>query len=271
MRVPHVNGLSAGVSRVAGQLGRLPSDPSKPRIRLAEIATATRHYPPVSVDWGSRVLSWPMYLNDSLGDCVIAEIGHQIESASFDADGTAMLVTDQDILAGYEAVGGYVPGDPATDNGCVIQDALAYWRSTGIGGHKCVAFASADLGNQAELMQGVAAFGSLDIGISVSQGDMDAFESGRPWDTSYSAGSVLGGHAVEVVAYDQDGGLVVTWGQLQRFTWDWFRQAADEAWIVILPEWWEQRAVSPSGFSMHRLGVRLHELTGAPNPFPQAG
>ena len=62
---------------------------------------------------------WPMYSNDQLGCCTCSSTGHMIEAASRYGQGATIEVTDSDILAEYERVGGYVPGDPSTDNGAV--------------------------------------------------------------------------------------------------------------------------------------------------------
>ena len=255
--------------RQAGLLGRKPNDPAKPRIRASELVPTWHpsfRPPPRQLDWYSHVASWPVYLNDQIGDCCFAEVGHQIESASTYV-GTAVEVSDQDVLAFYEMFG-YVPGDPSTDNGAVIQDVLGAWRSTGIGGHRCLAFAEVDVTNLGEVKKACALFSSLDLGITVTQGDVDAFNSGQPWSTAYAAGADAGGHSVELAGYDPFGGWVVTWGALQRFTWAWWKRAVQEAWLVVMPEWLNASEVAPSGCDLHRLGVLMQAMTGDPNPFP---
>lgn len=254
---------------MAGKLGRLPNRATQPRLRLAQFATAVPP-PPASANWYSRVLSWPMYANDSVGDCTCAEIGHTVGSASAYTS-SEVEFTDQQILAVYSAVTGYNPADPSTDQGAVIQDVLTYWRKTGIAGHKLLAFAEVDVSNRTEVMQAAAAFGSLDLGHTVTSGDMSAFDGGKAWSTSYAAGPVEGGHSTELVGYDSGGGWLVTWGQVQRFTWAWWQARMEEAWLPILPEWMDAQGESPSGFDLHGLGQRMADLTGDPNPFPAPG
>src|SRR5581483_817640 len=98
----------------------------------------------------SKVTTWPMYDNDEFGDCVWAAIGHQIQAFSAYGFGTVITVTNADVLAGYSAVTGFKPNDPSTDNGTVVQDALNYWRKTGIAGHKILAFAQVNHRNRTE-------------------------------------------------------------------------------------------------------------------------
>src|SRR5271167_2242956 len=66
-------------------------------------------------------------LNVSLGDCTCAAVGHALQVWSYAADGSILTPPDSDIEALYEAVGGYVPGDPNTDQGAVEQEVLKYW------------------------------------------------------------------------------------------------------------------------------------------------
>ena len=96
---------------------------------------------PEEVSWITHVNHWPMYGNDSVGDCVAAAAGHHIQQWTNYA-GNEICVSPQDVIKTYEDVGGYVPGDPSTDNGMNMLTYLKYWRKTGVGGHKIMAFVS---------------------------------------------------------------------------------------------------------------------------------
>src|SRR5271157_4339331 len=56
--------------------------------------------------------------NDVLGDCVIAWLFHQLAIWTGQATGTAFQPTIDQINALYGAIGGYIVGQPNTDNGC---------------------------------------------------------------------------------------------------------------------------------------------------------
>lgn len=260
--------MTAPEPRVAGKLGCLPNDPAKPRLLVRDYTRPGLPSPPPAADWHTAVAAWPVYLNDRIGDCTCAEVGHQIESASTYGQGITAEVADADVLALYELAGGYVPGDPTTDQGAMIQDVLNAWRKTGCGGHQCVAFAELDITNLTEIRSAVADFGSADIGFVVYQGDMDAFNAGHQWDTTYAQGTELGGHSVEVAGYDTGGITLITWGHVQYATWDWWNSRVDEAWLVIQPEWLNTAGDSPGGLDLYQLGQALAQLTGSPNPIP---
>jgi len=65
----------------AGKLGALAPHPedTHPRVKLANHMNVAKTPPtPAVVDYASRVRSWPMYLNNALGDCTCAGIGHSV-------------------------------------------------------------------------------------------------------------------------------------------------------------------------------------------------
>ena len=72
-----------------------------------------------------------MYMNNQLGDCVIAGMAHVVGVLTGEADNTPVLYSDNQIVALYSAIGGYVPGNPATDQGCDEQTGLNYWQQQG--------------------------------------------------------------------------------------------------------------------------------------------
>src|SRR5437879_3603415 len=146
--------------------GRKPPHPedTHPRLKLAHFLTGTLPPVPATVDYLSKVTDWPMYGNDDWGDCVWAMIGHTIEAATAYGQGKTVEVTEADVLKGYSDVTGFDPhagrpGENPTDQGTVIQDALSYWRKTGVGGHKILAFAQVDHRNQDEVATALYLFG----------------------------------------------------------------------------------------------------------------
>jgi hypothetical protein len=254
----------------AGRLGRLPNDPSKPRLKLApHLDTAVPPNPAV-VDWLSRVDSWPMYGNDRYGDCVWAMIGHLIEAFSTYGGGSTVTVPEQALLDGYTAVTGFDPSDPSTDNGTVIQDALAYWLKVGVAGHKILAYAEVDIHNQTEVDAAINVFGALCLGVNLPNSAMDQFNAGQPWTVVTPDGGIDGGHAVPVGYYSTPGETVrvVTWARTQDVADAWWAQYVEEAWVVVAPEWLDATGHSPEGVDLHGLGEDFAVLTGKPNPFP---
>lgn len=246
--------------------GKLDPDHSKPALMLApHLAGAIT--PPAQRDWLSKVTSWPMYANDQYGDCVWAMIGHAIKAWTTYA-GMPVEVTLDALLQGYHDVTGFNPNDPSTDQGTVMQDALNYWRKTGIGGHKILAFAKLDPTNPAEIQAAIDVFGAVMVGIQFPASAMKQFNAGKPWSILSRDGGIEGGHAIHVGQYDDKGYDLTTWGKVQQMTPGFSAKYVDEAWAVITPEWLTAAGTNPDGIDLHGLGEELAILTGQPNPFP---
>jgi len=132
-------------------------------LKLARYLKPTLPAAPPAAGYIAKVKSWPMMLNDTLGDCVIAAAAHCIEQWTTYAK-TPVVLTDDQVLQGYEAVGGYIPGDPSTDNGCDMLTACKYWQTTGFGRHKIAAYVQVDPLNLTEIKQAIYLFGNVYAG-----------------------------------------------------------------------------------------------------------
>ena len=76
---------------------------------------------PPSLDNTSGIGGWGEMMNDRLGCCTCSTAGHMIQTWTAQAH-NEVTVPDAAILAAYEAVGGYIPGNDSTDNGARITD-----------------------------------------------------------------------------------------------------------------------------------------------------
>lgn len=252
-----------------GKLGKKAPDHTLPALRFSTLLTAATPVPD-SADYVTKVDKWPMYMNDRLGICAIAAPGHALEGWTQYAQGTTTVLSDDAILKGYEAVGHYVPGDPSTDQGCVLQEVLDYWRKNGIGDHKVLFFAKVDPRNAHEVAAAIYHFGHLIYGIQVPQSAMDQFRSGQRWEAVDADGGNLGGHAINVGAYTSTSYQCVTWGAVQEVDRGFFHKYADEAWVVGTADWLDKASQkTPTGLDLHGLGSEFADLTGEPNPFPE--
>jgi hypothetical protein len=250
--------------------GRLPNNPAKPRLKLGHYLTGTALPPaPAAVDWDAAVQGWPMYGNDQYGDCVWAMIGHAIQAVTANAS-TEVDVPDAAVLKGYSDVTGFRPDDPSTDQGTVIQDALGYWRKTGLAGHKILAFAQVDVANEAEMQQACALFGVVLFGMNFPTVAMQQFDAGDPWDLVEDDGGIEGGHAILGCRYDAPKGQwhIITWGREQPVTFAFIRKYFEEAWTAVSQEWVSASGTTPSGLDLAAFGADFAALTGEPNPFP---
>lgn len=256
--------------RQAGKYGRRPPDPTRRRLTLERYldprtALSRAGLPPVplsrDVDRASKVKAWPMYLNDRLGDCTIAAIGHMYGAWTQYAAGAEALFGDDQVQAVYSRVGGYVPGDEGTDGGCVMQDVLADQEATGITDcadrvHKVAGYAA--FGNPADevlLGQVLDVFGTVYVGINCQASILTEFSAGKPW--TWTPGEpVEGGHAICLQRRLGSGRApleYVTWGALQSATTGFQAHAAEEAWAVVTQDWLRANGTTVEGLDLRQL------------------
>ena len=121
---------------------------------------------PRSVDWTAKIPSWPMFSNDTLGDCTAAAAAHMIQCWTANAS-DAFTPSDAQVIAAYSATGHYIPDDAATDQGAVELDVLNFWRQQGIAGHKIAAYVSFSPQNFEHTRQAINIFGGIYIGLAL--------------------------------------------------------------------------------------------------------
>ena len=215
--------------------------------------------PPESVDWTKGITQFGMMLNSTLGDCTCAAVGHarQIWTSNTTVENT---ISDNCILALYEAACGYNPSDPTSDQGGNEQAVLTYLLNTGIplndGTHeKISAFVEVDPRNTTDIKLAIQEFGGIYIGIEVplSIYDMTTNLPKTIWDYDPSNTQTEGGHAIFVCKYDNSGVTVISWGSLYLLTWEFFQQYTSEAYAIVSPDWISSTGKTPLGLSLPEL------------------
>lgn len=224
---------------------------------------------PPRKDWiqATGLTNWHMMLNNQLGDCVIAEKGHTIMLWSKLAAKKLLTLPDSVILAGYEAVGGYVPGNPNTDQGCDMLTATKYFMTTGYGGQRIDAYATLTNGGLTStdipvLQACINLFGSVPVGFQVPASAMDQFNSGKPWDVVADDGGIVGGHDVPLMMFDKKEKMtaVITWGRKQYATDRFWLKYMDESYTYASKLWIAATGLSPSGQSLLQLVSDLSQV-----------
>jgi hypothetical protein len=158
-------------------------------------------------------------------------------------------------------VGGYVPGDASTDNGCVMQDVLADQQANGMTDtsgklHQVAGYAA--LGNPADLDllgQVLDVFGSAYTGINVQQQMETEFSAQEPWTWDPGAQSI-GGHCVCLQRRLGSGSApleYVTWGVLQPATTGFQAGAVEEVWAVVTQDWLQANGTTVEGLDLTQL------------------
>ena len=231
------------------KLGKKPPQYRSNTPRLANYVAALPA-PLPSLDLSTKLQNLGMMLNDRLGDCTCATVGHIIQTWTSLTRPTQLILPDSDIEALYEGACGYNPADPSTDQGGIEAAVLDYWRDTGIAGDKIVGWCSIQPGDHDEVKQGLMIFGSIFIGVDlpISCQKQDVWDVPTGGPTGPGAPGSWGGHAIPVVAYDADGLTVITWGTLKKMTWAFWDAYCDEAHGPVSQDWLEN-GKTPEGFA----------------------
>lgn len=239
------------------KLGKLAARRDSRTLKLAQYLAPALPPIPAAVNWGAKVGAWPMYGNDTLGDCVCAAAGHNVQLWTADA-ATEVTLPDADVIQMYEQVGGYVPGDPSTDGGCDMLSACKWLRQVGIGGRTIGAFVSVPLNNPAMFRAAIYLFGAVYLGVALPASAEGQSEWIYPGNTHgrHAPGS-WGGHCIPVVAYGATGYTVVTWGATMYMDAPFLAAYADEAYALLSPDWINKAGVSPAAFNLSQLQADL--------------
>jgi hypothetical protein len=235
------------------KLGKKIPRIDKRTLKLSKYLLSTIPTPPAIVDWTPKVNgNWPMYGNDTMGDCTCAAAGHMIEAWTANA-GTLTVPQLSDILAAYNVVDGGV------DQGADMLTVLNYWSNTGIGTDKIYAFAQIQVNNPDELQASVSLFCGAYLGLALPDNVVNNVDMLTvPWtDTSMPPGP-NNGHCVPVVGYDADNIYVVTWGVVKAMSWAFYGAYVDEAYCVLSQDWINSASgQAPSGFDLPTLQADL--------------
>lgn len=222
------------------------------------------HAAPPWRDWTNKAMpDYGMMLNDNIGDCTCAAVGHLIQTWTSE-HGNELTLPDSAILKAYEDVGEYNPNDPSTDNGAHMLDVLNYWRGTGVGGHRINSFVEIDYRNINEVKAAINAFGGVYVGAMLPT----SAQKQKTWTGSTARplhGDDLpnswGGHAIMAPAYDNSTITFITWGAKQKADWEWWVDYVDECYAIISDEWVAATMLAPNGFDLSALISDLSHLS----------
>lgn len=222
---------------------------------------------PLCVDYGNGMpASLGVMLNDSLGDCTCAAVGHAQQVWSFN---TTHMITPSDaqIEALYEAAGGYVPGDPSTDNGAVEQTVLSYWLNNAVDSNKLAAYVEVDPTSLLDVRYTIWQCGLAYIGFNVPNYLMDnLMAAGSVWDVDPSGDNAsAGGHAVIITGFEANGNMqVISWGSFYTMTPAFWAANVDECYGLIDSDWLRTTGHTPVGMTIDQLESLMQSLKFVP-------
>lgn len=259
------------------RLGRNRPVAVGPHFRLKNYLRAAMPATPPSCDYSapaSPVLA-NIYGNDQLGDCVCAGAYHIVGVETGNAGALWAASLDQ-VIADYSAIGGYVPGDPNTDQGCDEVTALNYWTQHGFAnGTKLLGWLAVDSTNRAEVQAAMYLFENLFFGIELPDAWVNPFpsSSGFVWDNGPP--NPNNGHCVVGVGYSDQGVQVDSWGMLGTVTWAAVSSLCTPSgggalYVMLTPDQLAKgSAKAPNGFAWADLVADFDSMGGnVPVPVP---
>ncbi len=243
------------MARTVGKLGKLAPQIPVAVKELHAYAAQPLPVAPVSVDWSKKVTGgFAMDGNDQYGDCTMAAAAHMIQSWNAQTGVHLPVPTDADVIAQYLKL------THGRDTGLVESRVLRGWMRNGLWGNRIAAYAPVNPHSLESIKQAVAYFGGVYVGIQVPKNAQTQFADNQPWtlDPGWQQQPIEGGHAIPILGYDNQGMYCVTWGEVQKMTWDWWSVYGDEAWVVLSEEY--EDVVAVNGIDIARLKADLNGI-----------
>jgi hypothetical protein len=212
---------------------------------------------PAAVDHATQVTAgFPMDGNDRYGDCTMAAAAHLIQAWNAETGIELPVPTDAEVVAQYLKL------SHGKDSGLVESRVLQDWLRTGLWGSKIVAYAPVNVHSLEALKQAVAYFGGVYVGVQVPKNAQSQFADERPWalEPGWQQQPIEGGHAIPILGYDEQWLYCVTWGAVQKISWDWWSTYGDEAWVILSEEF--KKAGKIGGIDVATLQADLASVGG---------
>jgi hypothetical protein len=226
MTVKHIHDAASGS---CVKFGRRRPVAHGPRMSLKNYLTRSLPPPPPTADYTEKAKSVldKMYENNKLGDCVIAGMAHIVGTLTANV-GQPTIYSNEQIVALYSAIGGYVPGQGNTDQGCDEVTALNYWENNGAtaGGragpaeaHRIAGYLAVDATDPVEVRTALYLFENLFFGMELPDKWLADYSPHAPivWDVA-GPSNPDNGHCVVGVGYTPTGVAISTWGRVGTIT-----------------------------------------------------
>ena len=237
------------------RLGKLAPRLDRRTLKLSTVFD--RELPPIpdayDFDTAHPGVDMPMYLNDQLGDCVIAARAHWTRRAELIEQGVVIPISDDDVKREYYQESG------GADSGLVMLNSLLAWRNGWkVGGqtYSIDVFGSVTPTLSEHVRTAIYLLGGVMCGVQLPMSAQAQWDAHEVWDVPSwwsrlsgdgKAGS-WGGHCMAVIAYDATKDLYgcITWGKKQWMTRAWFETYCDEAYGCVdsLDAWCDKPGIN---------------------------
>ena len=219
---------------------------------------------PAAVDFAAKKRTpWRRMGNWTANNCTCATAGHMIECWTANATKEDIVLT-REVMEVYIALSGYNPETDENDDGLYYHDVLKYWRKNGIGGHKIKAYTTVNLKDPNHVRAAVYSFGGAYLGLDlpntiIKQELWDVKPGGLTGDRAIGS---FGGHAVNIVGYDENFIYVISWGKVKRLTWE-FLDTYGYVLYAVISEAFFNNGVTPHGLDLNALEEDLMSISKA--------
>lgn len=223
------------------------------------------------IDWTKNGgLSFPMWWNNTLGDCMEEAGAHVIQAMTGCATGTEFKPDPAKLKAQYLSLSG---GDNGLDEGTLIRG----WK-TGLAGDPKSAILDAvdiDPTNLETVAQAMQLFGPQIFMLAVPDVWLNSANPGFTWDATQGAkADENNGHGVAWTGIDAQGDpKIETWGFDGHVTQAGIKICDPSAFAVFSLAWFNAQGVAPNGMNYDALAQAWLNYTGRhlpPNPFTNA-
>jgi peptidoglycan hydrolase-like protein with peptidoglycan-binding domain len=226
------NNTQSTIGKLKGK--RSPSN--RPAVNFEDYIVSI---PPAPIVDSIPVYMYPMDGNDVMGDCVVADLDHAIQTISGLLTGTQRNFTPAQIISYYQTQNpNFDPNGTAStngpgssaDGGMDIQTFLEYAVAQSL----ILGFGKVDWTKPAVLQAAIYLGLALIGGVQLQQAQLDQFPV--LWD-SIPGSPIDGGHGIPYIAYNAQGATViyktVSWGQIVPCTAGFVLNQTDELWFII--------------------------------------
>lgn len=174
-----------------------------------------------------------MYLNDSLGCCVIAARANHTVRFEYAETGKVLTISDAEVRAEYFAETGGV------DSGLVPLESFGAWKRGWIAGGKPLTihtFAQVNQRDPAQVREAMIVGTGLEFSVALPISAGDQMNAGKPWTVVSGPSGIAaswGRHEVYAETYDERGVTVWTWGKRQLADWRWIAEYTEFLPLII--------------------------------------
>lgn len=246
------------------KLGRRPADLHRvaAHIQAHDVIDLSKSFSrPAARDWGTvdgQPLDYPMFRNNELGICGIASLCHSQITQSANS-GVEVAITDADATDGYKRLGGYVEGDPSTDNGVnMLEVGLRVLHGEPVAGRTLRAFVAINPKDDDMVAAAAEFFGGLWLGWDLPL----AWQGADIWDVAPDGSTSgkwaprsWGGHATHSPSYSPLIWQLPTWTQDTPFTPAARHVYAEECYALLWIDIWTrlEGGDCPAGLDLQKL------------------